>query len=188
MRIQYTNTLPHVYGHAVHAQYLLHVRMYSIFYVQPCYSTLCMCSPATAYVGVLYVTRLTPACMHTLLVLLSLMNVTTPHVTTVNRWKGTTITAQKLCSGDWDRTLYFTVWDWNRCVRVCVRVCVHVSAWCMPAPRLKRILLLSVSMWPRISYMEHSVHCGLLGALVLCMVLQGTGVILYPTHLQLRRT
>lgn len=43
----------------------------------------------------------------------------------VHRWKGATIPAQKLCSGDWDRTLYFTVWDWNRCVCECVHVCVH---------------------------------------------------------------
>ncbi len=30
------------------------------------------------------------------------------------RWQQFEIAAQKLCSGDWDRTLRLTVWDWNR--------------------------------------------------------------------------
>ena len=30
------------------------------------------------------------------------------------RWKGVTLPIQKLCGGDWDRTLCFTVYDWNR--------------------------------------------------------------------------
>ena len=29
------------------------------------------------------------------------------------------ISAQKLCSGDWDRTLKLSVWDWNRWVCLC---------------------------------------------------------------------
>ena len=123
-------------AHTVHKHYLMYtdtLYMLSTWCMYVCTASslcrlvtlLCACAALPLlYVGVLYVTRLTPACMHTLLVLLSLMNVTTPHVTTVNRWKGTTITAQKLCSGDWDRTLYFTVWAWNRCVRVCVRTCM----------------------------------------------------------------
>ena len=29
-------------------------------------------------------------------------------------WREFDITMQKLCSGDWDRTLQFSVYDWNR--------------------------------------------------------------------------
>lgn len=29
------------------------------------------------------------------------------------KWKGVTLSIQKLCGGDWDRTLSFTVYDWN---------------------------------------------------------------------------
>ena len=130
-------------AYSTHAHYLMYtdtLYMLSTWCMYVCTASslcrlvtlLCACAALPLlYVGVLYVTRLTPACMHTLLVLLSLMNVTTPHVTTVNRWKGTTITAQKLCSGDWDRTLYFTVWDWNRCVRTYVYVCMSVHGACL---------------------------------------------------------
>ena len=31
-------------------------------------------------------------------------------------WKEFIIPMQKLCSGDWDRTLKFTVYDWNKLV------------------------------------------------------------------------
>ena len=34
-----------------------------------------------------------------------------------DRWKGFNVSAQKLCSGDWERTLDITVWDWNRYVQ-----------------------------------------------------------------------
>ena len=119
----YTHTLPHVRIRTYCTCSVLVACMHSIFIVQTCYSTLCMCSPATAYVRRCTVGHTTHTCMHTPLVPLSLMNVTTAHVTPVNRWKAATITAQKLCSGDWDRTLYFTVWDWNRCVCVCACVC-----------------------------------------------------------------
>ena len=30
------------------------------------------------------------------------------------RWPSFIISSQKLCSGDWERTLCFSVWDWNR--------------------------------------------------------------------------
>ena len=29
------------------------------------------------------------------------------------RWPSFRISAQKLCSGDWERTLRFSVWDWD---------------------------------------------------------------------------
>ena len=32
------------------------------------------------------------------------------------RWKRFEISIRKLCSGDWDRTIKITVWDWNKLV------------------------------------------------------------------------
>ena len=32
------------------------------------------------------------------------------------RWPLFTIPVGKLCSGDWDRTLKITIWDWNKLV------------------------------------------------------------------------
>ncbi len=29
------------------------------------------------------------------------------------RWPSFTLSSQKLCSGDWDRTLRISVWDWD---------------------------------------------------------------------------
>ena len=31
----------------------------------------------------------------------------------LHRWPSFRISAQKLCSGDWERTLRFSVWDWD---------------------------------------------------------------------------
>ena len=52
-------------------------------------------------------------------------------------WRTFVVPIQKLCSGDWDRALQFSVYDWNRystvqcgvhmgCVRLCVCMCVCV--------------------------------------------------------------
>ena len=40
------------------------------------------------------------------------------------RWKGFTLSVQKLCSGDWDRALKISVWDWNRYIRTLYTVLV----------------------------------------------------------------
>ena len=34
----------------------------------------------------------------------------------VFRWPAFQMEIQKLCSGDWERTLQFSVWDWNKLV------------------------------------------------------------------------
>ena len=32
------------------------------------------------------------------------------------KWPSFSMSIQRLCSGDWDRVIKFTVWDWNKLV------------------------------------------------------------------------
>ena len=51
-------------------------------------------------------------------------------------WNEFTMPMQKLCSGDWERTLQFSVFDWNKLVMavfICICAHVHMFDVCLTA-------------------------------------------------------
>ncbi len=44
------------------------------------------------------------------------------------QWPSFSLSIQRLCSGDWDRVMKFTIWDWNKSVSILVWIILPLEA------------------------------------------------------------